>query len=250
MSFSIITATFNSEETIKSTLLSLNTQTHTNYEHIIIDGASTDNTINVINDFARRTPKVISEKDNGIFDALNKGLDVATGEYIGFLHSDDTYASNCVLQSVLDCIHEFKPDIVYGNLNYVSGSENNSILRYWRAGEFSRSKLKYGWMPPHPTFFVKRKLYKQLGGFNTKYKISADYDSVLRFMNAPQREVRYIDRVLVNMTVGGNSNRLSNIIPKMKEDFLILQENGFRPMLGLLGKNIQKISQIRLKKSV
>lgn len=245
MSFSIITATFNSEKTIKSTLLSLNTQTHTNYEHIIIDGASNDNTLAVINDSALVKPRVITEKDNGIFDALNKGLDIATGDYVGFLHSDDRYADDNVLHSVFDCIQEFEPDVIYGDLRYVSGSESKSTVRYWRAGEFSVAKLKYGWMPPHPTFFVKRELYEELGGFNTNFKISADYDSILRFMRNPQRKVVYINRVLVDMTVGGNSNRVSNIIPKMKEDFMILQENGYQPILGLLGKNFQKIGQIR-----
>ena len=249
MSISIITATFNSADTIKSTLFSLNSQTYSDYEHLVIDGASNDDTLSVVNEVARVAPRIISERDHGIFDALNKGITASSGDYIGFLHSDDMYANSNVLQTVSDYINEYKPDILYGNLQYVSGSESRKVVRNWRAGNFSISKLKYGWMPLHPTFFMKKSLYSELGNFNTKFNISADYDSILRYMSNPTRQVGYIDQVLVHMKVGGNSNKLTNILPKMKEDYKILSENGYNPFVGLLGKNVRKLHQIRLSKN-
>lgn len=245
MLFSIITATFNSEDTIGSTLESLNIQKNSEYEHIVVDGASNDNTLAVVESNSRIKPKIISEKDNGIFDALNKGIKNAKGEYIGFLHSDDTYANENVLQLVSNYIREFNPDMIYGDLKYISKAREDKIVRYWRAGTFNTAKLKFGWMPPHPTFFLRKSLYDEFGCFNTKFKISADYDSMLRFLKEPSKKVVYIDEVLVNMKVGGNSNKISNLIPKMKEDYAILSEHGYQPLLGLFCKNIRKIRQFR-----
>lgn len=244
MKISIITATWNSEKTIESTLRSLNTQDYSNIEHIIVDGASTDATLDSVRLHGNRVCKVISEKDKGIYDALNKGIDVATGDVIGFLHSDDLYANQKVISRIA---HEFSNDdidITYGDLDYVSQANINKTVRSWVSGAFKRSRMKNGWMPPHPTFYMRREHYIALGGFNLKYIISADYDSMLRYLWKNKLNPSYIPEVLIKMRLGGKSNNsFSNIIKKTSEDKKVMVKNGIGPFRGLLGKNLTKIPQ-------
>ena len=203
MKISIITATWNSEETIEDTLRSLNTQDYPNIEHIIVDGGSTDATLDFVRRHGDRVDLIISEKDNGIYDALNKGIDAATGDVIGFLHSDDLYANQKVLSRIA---HEFSndaTDATYGDLDYVLQANINKIVRSWVSGGFDRSKMKNGWMPPHPTFYMRREHYVDLGGFNLKYIISADYDSMLRYLWKNKLNPSYIPEVLIKMRLGG-----------------------------------------------
>jgi glycosyltransferase len=245
MLFSIITATYNSEKTISNSLSSLNAQTCRDFEHVIIDGGSADLTLETVSKITTSTPKIISEKDDGLFDALNKGISLSEGDYIGFLHSDDEFADSRVLETIKNIIRIKEPDIIFGNLNYVNDLQKGKILRHWKAGSFKKEKLQFGWMPPHPTFFMKKNIYCELGGFDKSYSVSADYDAMLRYLLKDQLTKVYVDRVLVNMQSGGNSSRLGNVIPKMVEDYNILKKYGFRPLLGLIGKNVQKIKQIR-----
>ncbi len=180
MKISIITATYNSERTISDTLSSLEKQTYLDVEYIIVDGASKDNTLTVISQNSTRVTKIISESDQGIYDALNKGIDLATGDIIGFLHSDDLLAYPGALSDIVETFEKQQCDAVYGDLQYVAKNDLNKVIRCWKSGFFNHEKMKYGWMPPHPTFYMKRDLYIRFGGFDLSYKISADYDSLTR----------------------------------------------------------------------
>ena len=244
MKVSIITATYNSEKTIKETLSSLENQTYQNIEYIIIDGSSTDNTLNVIKQNCTRVCKVISEKDNGIYDALNKGINAATGNIIGFLHSDDLFASPQTIKNIVNTFTVNKTDAVYGDLQYVSATDINKIIRIWKSGEYNKNKLKYGWMPPHPTFYMRRELYKKLGGFDLNYRIAGDYDSILRYLYVNNISMSYCHEVLVKMRIGGVSNRnIKTIITKSLEDIRAMKSAELFVPTSLLIKNFSKIPQ-------
>ncbi len=243
MKISIITATYNNEKTIADTLYAVSSQTYANIEHIIIDGKSTDNTLKIINENNPKL-KIFSEKDNGIYDALNKGIKHATGDIIGFLHADDIYANNTTIENIAKVFATKNPDSIYSDLHYVAQIDVNKIIRNWQSGEFEYFKLKKGWMPPHPTFFVKKEIYNKFGNFNTNYKIAADYDLMMRFLGKHKISVAYLPEVTVKMRVGGESNKsLKNIIKKMKEDYKVVKTNKIGGIFTLLKKNTSKISQ-------
>ena len=244
MKISVITATWNSELTIMDTIKSLNAQDYSDIEYIIIDGASNDATLDIVNLYGHRVAAIVSEKDKGIYDALNKGIALATGDVVGFLHSDDLFADNRVLSRIAEEFLKGSTGAVYGDLNYVSKYDTSKIVRRWISGSFNRDRFRNGWMPPHPTFYMKREHYLSMGGFNLKFSIAADYDSMLRYLWANNIGAAYIPRVLVNMRVGGKSNRsLVNIFSKTREDRLAMIENGLSPLRGLLFKNLSKIQQ-------
>ncbi|WP_222868285.1 glycosyltransferase family 2 protein [Saccharophagus sp. K07] len=245
---SIITATWNSSKTVAATMESLARQTFQNYESIIVDGLSSDDTLDVVRRSGVRIGKIISERDKGIYDALNKGIAAAQGEYVGFLHSDDILASPSSLEKLVDCIDRKKPDAVYADLQYVDKENTNKVIRYWKSGSYSRSRLKNGWMPPHPTFYMRRNLYSELGGFNLNYKISADYDSLMRYLWVNNVRLEYLPEVLIKMRIGGASNRsLSNIIRKSKEDFAVMKEYSMPVFRAILGKNLSKLPQFFIR---
>jgi len=244
MKISVITATWNSEATIGDTLASFASQDFKDTEYLIIDGASSDGTLDVVRAKGKRVDKIISESDKGIYDALNKGIGLATGDVIGFLHSDDVYAHPAVLTQVANTFIKNDVDAVYGDLVYVSKSDPDKIIRKWTSGDFSREKFRNGWMPPHPTFYLKRSCYERFGGFDLSYRIAADYDSILRYMWKHKITAAYIPDVLVRMRVGGESNRsIKNIICKSKEDLRAMSANGLPVTQALLGKNLSKIPQ-------
>lgn len=244
MKISVITATWNSAQTIKDTLASYNTQEYKNTEYIVIDGASTDDTVAIVKESGVAIDVLSSGKDRGIYDALNKGIGLATGDVIGFLHSDDIFANARVLRLIADAFTNHSVDCVYGDLVYVAKNEPEKIIRSWKSGAFDMTKMKNGWMPPHPTFYMKRSRYLELGGFDLKYKIAADYDSILRYLWRNQLSVAYIPEVLVKMRVGGESNRsLTNIMQKSREDLRAMRNNQLPWPKALLIKNLSKISQ-------
>ncbi len=241
---SIITATYNSASTVIDAIESVNNQSYKNIEHIIIDGGSTDNTVSVVNDFGKRISTLVSEPDKGIYDALNKGIAAATGDVIGFMHSDDIFADNGVIERIANVFNRDNVDSVYGDLDYVQKTDIDKTVRKWVSGDFSLSKIRNGWMPPHPTFYMKREKYNLLGAFNLSYKISADYDSILRYFLQGKISTVYIPNVFVKMRVGGASNRsIKNIIQKSKEDRLALVTNGIPWIQALAMKNFTKIPQ-------
>ncbi|EHG5994654.1 glycosyltransferase, partial [Escherichia fergusonii] len=219
MRISIITATYNSEKTLLDTLLSLEKQTHPDIEYIIVDGASKDNTINLINSNCTRVTKIICEPDKGIYDALNKGIQAASGDVIGFLHSDDLLAYDDAIADIARTFESTGCDAIYGDLEYVAQNDTTKRIRLWKSGSFSRFKMKVGWMPPHPSFYMKRECYSQFGCFSLDYRISADYDSLLRYILKKRISIAYLPKVLVKMRVGGISNRsVSSMVNKSMED--------------------------------
>jgi|SRR5450830_105365 len=245
---SVITAVYNCQKTITQAIESVLSQSYPEVESVVIDGASTDGTLAILESFRPRLGKLISEKDRGIYDALNKGISEATGDVVGFLHSDDLYQDAHVLEKVARAFEDPEVDAVYGDLVYVKHDDIKQVVRYWRSGAFSQDALSNGWMPPHPTFYVRRSVYEKLGGFDTRYRIAADYDTVLRFLGANKIKVAYIPEILVRMRVGGISNRsLKSIWMKTKEDCLVMKRNRIGGYFAILWKNLSKISQF-LKK--
>lgn len=240
---SIITATYNSAKTLPATLASLENQTNQNFESIVVDGGSKDSTLEIVQN-SSVVDRWVSEKDRGIYDALNKGIAMSEGEYVGFMHSDDVFASDSSVAEIMSCLDKYKPEALYGNLQYVQKDDVSKVIRLWESGNYSFSRLRYGWMPPHPTFYMKKDLYDRIGGFDLSYSIAADYDSLLRYLYTNNVTPVYLDRVLVNMRMGGASNRsLKNIIQKSKEDARAMRSAGIPVFAGLFCKNFSKLPQ-------
>ena len=216
MKVSIITICLNSENTISDTISSVVNQTYSNIEYIIIDGNSSDKTLGIINRFSNSINHLISENDQGMYYAMNKGINLASGELIGVLHSDDLFYDDCVVEKVVDSVVSNNSDCVYGDLIYFS---NNNTKRYWRAGSYNAWKMYLGWMPPHPTFFVKKCIYNKFGDFNVSFKTSADYELMLRLLFKYCIKASYIPETLVKMRLGGQSNKsIKNRIKANIED--------------------------------
>jgi glycosyltransferase len=251
LKLSIITAVYNSKDTIEDCLKSVASQTYKDVEHIIIDGGSTDGTMEVIenNKYKIINNKLLSEPDEGIYDALNKGIKLATGDVIGLLHSDDIYFDENVLTKVAKVFEKEKVDSVYGDLIYVDKKDTSKVFRYWKAGEFSEDSLRKGWMPPHPAFFVRKEIFYKYGLYDTTLKIASDYDLILRFLGKHKITTAYLPEILVKMRWGGKSNKsLSSIIQKSCEDYRALKKNNFPNALWvLIMKNLSKLPQLYRK---
>lgn len=249
MKISIITSVYNNVATIEDAIKSVLSQTYPNIEYIVVDGASNDGTTDIIKKYEDRIAKFVSEKDKGIYDGLNKGISLATGDVIAFLHSDDIYANKNIIEDVVKLFESKNTDSIYGDLVYVDKNNTNKIFRYWKSGEYTFKKLEKGWMPPHPTFFVKKEFYDKYGKFSLKFGIAADYDFMLRMLGKYKITTAYLPKVLYKMRVGGASNRsLKNIIQKTKEDIRALENNGIGGIQTIILKNLMKIPQF-LKKS-
>lgn len=244
MKVSIITATHNSAKTIRDNVVSVQHQSYRNIEHIIIDGNSSDDTLAVVNKLDFSGP-VISERDKGLYDAMNKGLQLSTGQIVGILNSDDYYCESNVLERVVQTFEETGCDAVYGDLYFVDRENKNIVTRKWIAGEFERSMFYQGWMPPHPTFFVKREVYEKYGHFNLDFRNSSDYEIILRFLLCNNMKVKYLRGVMVHMRNGGISNRkMINRIYAHVEDYLAWSVNGIKPRwYTLLMKPLRKVGQ-------
>jgi glycosyltransferase involved in cell wall biosynthesis len=246
MDISIITVTFNSADTIATTITSVNNQTYKNIEHIIIDGSSSDNTLEIIHNTSHRITKVISEPDTGIYDAMNKGIRLSTGDIIGILNSDDLFTSNDVIERIVDAFKNSDVDGVYGDICFVKPEKLNKIVRYYSAKWFNPSMFRFGFMPPHPSFFVRRECYKKLGLYKIDYKIAADYELLIRFLKVHQLKTRYLNFCLVTMRLGGDSTRnlKSNWILN-KEIVRGCHENGiYTNMLILSFKYVVKVTGV------
>lgn len=240
----MITAVYNRHQTVGQALDSVLSQSYPAVESIVIDGASTDGTLAALEPYRSRLSLLISECDQGIYDALNKGIKHATGDVVGFLHADDVFENREVLAKVAAAFQDPAIDAVYGDLVYVLHDDIGQVIRYWKSGLYDDAALARGWMPPHPTLYVRRSVYERLGGFDTRYRIAADYDTVLRFLAVGKIRAAYIPEVLVRMRAGGISNRsLKTIIRKSLEDIDVLRRNNVGGILTLLRKNMRKVSQ-------
>jgi glycosyltransferase involved in cell wall biosynthesis len=240
---SIITCVYNRKDEIQDAIKSFASQTYKNNEYIVVDANSTDGTKEILLKHKKIFSKFISEKDSGVYDGLNKGFKLAKGDVVGLLHSDDLYANQNVLKKVSQIFSDPDVDIVYGDLVYVAKDNPKKIIRKWKAGFFNFDKLRSGWMPPHPTFFIRKKLLSRTGLFDTRYKIAADYDFMYRALTKNVKVV-YLPEVLIKMRVGGMSNRfLKNILLKSYEDYQIIRRHKIGGIGTLICKNLSKISQ-------
>lgn len=246
VSLSIITICFNAEKTIERCIRSVISQTYPNVEYIVIDGASQDGTWQVIDSFTSGISHKISEPDKGLYDAINKGIKRASGEVVGLIHADDWLAADDVLEEIARAFGANPSlDAVYGNLDFYTPA--GKVVRRWRAGPYQRSKLARGWMPAHPTFYVRRKYFAQYGLYDDAFGSAADYELMLRFLYTHQLKARFINRVLVNMQTGGISNRsFKNRLRANLADLRAMQKHGVkRAPLILLLKILRKIMQLR-----
>ena len=241
MKISIITATFNSARTIRDTLESVKEQEYPYIEHLIIDGMSSDDTLQIVHQFSN-VAKILSEKDKGIYDAMNKGIQASSGEIIGILNSDDVYTDSKVLSEVAAIFKDETIDACYADLQYVSAVDSGKTVRSWKSGNFSKKAFLYGWMPPHPTLFLRRRVYERAGDFNLQLKSAADYELIFVRHNF---NIRYLPRVIVKMRTGGMSNvSIKNRLSANREDRMAWKINNLKPyFFTLYLKPLRKIFQ-------
>lgn len=245
MKISIITVSYNSAETIEHTIQSVLSQNYPNIEYIVIDGQSKDETISIVERYKSRIAVFVSEPDKGIYDAINKGIQKASGEVVAILNSDDFYVDSSVISDVMQEFSSQACDCLYGDLQYVDRTNTDAIKRNWKSGEYKYGLFFRGWMPPHPSFFIRRDCYTKYGMFNLQLKSAADYELMLRMLHVHQLKVAYLPRVLVKMRVGGMSNlSLMNRIKANREDQLAWKINDVKPKFyTLLFKPLSKIGQ-------
>lgn len=242
---SIITVMLNPKDFIVDAIESVLSQSYSNIQYIVVDGASKDGSLDVIKSYGNKIHRFISEPDKGIYDAMNKGLALATGDIIGFLHSDDFYAHSDVITAIVTQFSNEATDAVYGDLDYVKLTDKTKIVRKWRSGNYNEKRFYYGWMPPHPTFFARKKVYAEFGGYNTTLKSAADYELMLRMGLVHKLQLDYLPQVLVKMRLGGQSNRsFKNRILANLEDQKAWKVNKIKPYwFTFLLKPLQKITQ-------
>lgn len=246
---SIVTVSWNAGSVIEDCLASVQKQ-GAEVEHILIDGASTDETLAIVEQQRPSLARVVSEPDEGIYHAMNKGLQLASGEVVGILNADDFYPSTDVLEKVADVFSDPNIEACYGDLRYVDFQNTHKTVRYWRSGDYNRNAFYHGWMPPHPTFFVRRSVYEQYGMFNLKMGSAADYEIMLRFLLKYKLKAAYIPEVLVHMRTGGVSNsRLSNRLRANRMDRKAWEVNGLKPYpWTLYMKPLRKMGQWVVKR--
>ncbi|MCO4781899.1 MAG: glycosyltransferase [Candidatus Cloacimonetes bacterium] len=244
MKVSIVTVVYNNQDTIADCIESVVSQDYSDIEYIIIDGNSSDNTLKIIQKYENDISILVSESDKGLYYAMNKGISLATGELVGTLNSDDFYTHNQVVSNMVKNIQANNSDACYANLVYVHPT-NYSVQRYWFSGEYNRGRFMSGWMPPHPTFFVKKKHLDDYGLFNTDLKNSADYELMLRLLYVHKIPTSFLDEVTIVMRNGGHSNMsLSNRLRANKEDRQSWRINNIKPaLLTLTIKFITKLFQ-------
>ncbi len=244
MKISIITATFNSAATIRDTLECVSRQDYNNVEHIIIDGGSTDETLDIVRQFPH-VNKIISEKDEGIYDAMNKGITACSGDIIGILNSDDIYADNRVISLVASTFATPQVMACYADLQFVQRDNLDKVVRTWKAGNYNRRSFYYGWMPPHPTFFVRKEVYDKAGIFNKSLKSAADYELMLRILLKYEIPAHYINKVIIKMRVGGMSTAsFKNRIKANMQDRMAWKINNLSPHpFTLYLKPVRKLGQ-------
>lgn len=252
MKISVITVCYNAAATIEDTLLSVQRQGYGNIEHIVIDGASSDGTLAILDRYKDNLGVLLSEPDGGLYEAMNKGLALATGEVVGFLNGDDVYADNGVLQDVAGVFRNQSLDSCYGDLVYVAAHDLSRVVRYWQSSAYKVGSFARGWSPPHPTFFVRKKIYERFGGFDLDFAMGNDIEIMLRFLEKHRISTEYMPRILVKMRLGGISNRnLTNIIRQNLEIVAAARKNGIylNKFLFILAKLFSRAKQFIVKPS-
>lgn len=250
MKISIITATYNSAATVRDTFESVLAQIHKDIEYIVVDGASKDDTLALIKEYEPRFEgrmRWISEPDKGIYDAMNKGLAMATGEIVGILNSDDFYTSNDVLSEVARTIAMEDVDAVYGDIHYVAENDLTRVVRYYSSAKFSRRRMLRGYMPAHPSFYARRSAYQLAGDFDTSFKIGADFENLLRLIYVNRISTRYIAKDFVTMRMGGaSSSGLKSYWQIMKDHMKAYRKNGvwFNP-IGYIWRYVEKVMEFK-----
>jgi glycosyltransferase involved in cell wall biosynthesis len=250
LTVSIITVSNNSVRTITDTINSVLAQTYLHIEYIIIDGSSTDGTIELVNSYGKKISRFISEPDNGIYDAINKGIRIATGDIVGILNSDDFFYDNKVIEKVADAFIADNIDAVFGDVQFVNPVRTTKVVRYYSSKHFKTSKFKFGYMPAHPSFYLKRKLFEKIGYYKTDYKIAADYELLIRFLFINRIKYKYLEMPFVSMRTGGVSNTSirSNYILN-KEIARACEENGIKTnFFFIYSKYFKKIFEFSVKK--
>ena len=247
MKVTIITATYNSEKYLADCIASVRKQTFGNIEHIIVDGKSTDGTLKIIQKNSKYIANWISETDRGMYDAINKGMEMATGDIIGVLNSDDMLASADVIMDIVACFDETGTNAIYGDLVYVDPVNSQKVLRYWKGLPFKRSRFNYGWMPAHPTFYIRRKLIEQCGLYENHYFSAADYEFMARYLYHHKVDAQYLSKMIVKMRMGGVSNStLYGRLRANRRDYLAMKRNNipFAFLVSIL-KPLIKIPQFK-----
>lgn len=251
MKISVVTAVYNRATTIADAVESVQAQTYSEVEHVVQDGGSTDGTLDYLRSAQNSRTSLSSEQDEGIYDAINKGIARATGDVIGLMHSDDFFAHPKVLERISRRFADPQVDGVYGDLEYVSADVTGKIIRHWKAGEYRPQKLAWGWMPPHPTLYLRSSVFDRFGLYDTTFRIAADYDAMLRYLGQGRIKLAYHPEVMVRMRLGGESNRsLERIIRKSREDYRAIRRNGVGGLGTLAGKNLSKIGQFFVKEPI
>lgn len=243
LKISLITVAFNAGNTIERCIQSVIRQTFKNVEYIIIDGVSTDSTIQVIDQYKEYINIFLSEPDHGIYDAMNKGIRLATGDVVGLLNADDFFKDNSILGTVAETFKQQNTPIIYGDLDFVNSQ--GKIVRKWRSGQYAQGMFNWGWMPPHPTFYCKRELFYTLGFYSLEYGTAADYELMLRFMHLNNINTFYIKKVLIGMEIGGISNKsFGNRVKGLFFDLKAMRSNGIIfPIITLIFKPLRKTYQ-------
>lgn len=246
MKLSIVTAVMNGRKTLPDMLESLRSQTHQKIEHVVQDGGSTDGTLTYLQREGLAGMQLRTRADGGIYDAINQGISRATGDVIGLLHADDRLAGPDVLASVAKALQDPAIDGVYGDLQYLARNDATRVIRHWSAGPYAAAKLRRGWMPPHPTLYLRRSVFSRAGLYDTSFHISGDYDGMLRFLTTGAVRLGYIPKVMVQMKMGGISNRsFAHMIRKSREDYRAIRRHNIGGIGTLVAKNVSKLVQFK-----
>ena len=248
MKISVITTCYNREKTIAQAIESVLGQDYDDLEYVIVDGASKDGSLQQIKEAAKqqgnKTVKIISEPDHGMYEAINKGIRTATGDVVGLVHSDDMLFSNDIISKIADIFSSTDADIIYGNGLYVNENDTSKVVRNWISGKYSRGKVRRGWLPLHPTVYVRRECMMQHGLYDETFKIAADSDFLVRYLYDIQGlKVVYLDEYMIRMRMGGLSTDKNKMKQKWKEDLTLYKAHGFHPRMTLAMKIMRKIPQ-------
>ncbi len=246
---SIITVCYNSEKYIEFAIQSVLNQDYKNIEYIIIDGNSKDKTLEIVKSYQNRISKIVSEKDKGIYDAMNKGIMAATGDIIGILNSDDIYLNNNVISNVVNVFNSNKTQSIFADIMYVERENTDNVIRYWKSNSYKQGAFRKGWHPAHPTFFVRKEVYDKYGIFNLEFPLAADFELMLRFLERYQISSIYLPNPLIKMRLGGATNKnIKNIINQNLECYKAFKINNIKvsPFYALY-RLVPKLKQFFIK---